>query len=87
MMTDYYNPAYWNGIATKNGYVAVVDCSDYAVSSYSGKRDYLYRTENGKRITMDEKDRRKIEALKEMTRERGVSSSRRRDSQKENRCY
>lgn len=75
MMTDYYNPAYWNGIATKNGYVAVVDCSDYAVSSYSGKRDYLYRTENGKRITMDEKDRRKIEALKEMTRERGASAA------------
>ena len=26
-MTDYYSPAYWNGIATKNGYILVVNCS------------------------------------------------------------
>lgn len=34
-MTDYYCPASWGGIATKNGYVLNVGCSTY----YSGKTE------------------------------------------------
>ncbi len=26
-MTDYFSPAYWNGVATKNGYVLCVNLS------------------------------------------------------------
>ena len=29
-MTDYWDPAYWGGIAEKNGYKLVVDCSHEA---------------------------------------------------------
>lgn len=39
-MTDYYSPAYWDGIATKNGLTLVVDVYS---NSYSGKE--VYKTE------------------------------------------
>lgn len=37
-MTDYWSPADWDGIATKNGYVVVIDCSDYILYSWKPKR-------------------------------------------------
>lgn len=73
-MTDYWSPADWDGIATKNGYIAVVDCGEYMVESRSGKEDYRYYSSNGKKVSaMTEKDRRTIEALKEMRQDRGAS--------------
>lgn len=41
--TDYYHPASWDGVASKNGYVLLVDVGSYGVS-YSGKevREYNY---------------------------------------------
>lgn len=40
MMTDYYDPAYWNGIATKNGYILVVNCSSEAKPEEIRKYNY-----------------------------------------------
>jgi hypothetical protein len=31
-MTDYYSPAYWNGIAEKNGYVLCVNVMEQLLS-------------------------------------------------------
>ncbi|QWU14398.1 hypothetical protein SAMN04487895_101707 [Paenibacillus sophorae] len=54
-MTDYYHPADWSGIATKNGYVLLIDICNYNLS-LSGKeeREYIYnskRTVSNERIT------------------------------------
>ena len=47
-MTDYYDPARWDGVATKNGYVLCVDVSPYDVESNSGKvEEEHYREETG----------------------------------------
>jgi phospholipid N-methyltransferase len=38
MMTDYWNPASWDGIATKNGYVLVIDNNNTRYSGYEVKK-------------------------------------------------
>lgn len=51
MMTDYYNPASWEGIAEKDGFVLVIDNNS---NSRSGKEireyDYSKRVNNSERI-------------------------------------
>ncbi len=38
-MTDYFAPAHWDGVATRDGATVCVDVSGYTVSSNSGGRD------------------------------------------------
>lgn len=66
-MTDYYSPANWSGIASKNGYVLVVDCKS---NSDSGRDITRYNKEY---IFMSNSDKNKIESLKNMTQEKGAS--------------
>lgn len=46
-MTDYYHPASWHGVASKNGYVLLIDIGSYGLS-FSGKevRKYNYSKNN-----------------------------------------
>lgn len=71
-MTDYWSPADWDGIATKNGYVAVFDCSEYMASSYSGKVDYR-RSNNKETVEMSADIQAKIKKLEEIRQDRGAS--------------
>ena len=66
-MTDYYDPAYWNGIAEKNGYKLVVDHS-FAQE----ERRYTVRTSAA--AAFDAETAAKIEKLEQMTTERGASA-------------
>ena len=66
MMTDYYDPAYWNGIATKNGYTLVVNCSSEAKPKEIRKYNY-----DG--ALQDRSISEKIAKLEQMTMERGAS--------------
>lgn len=66
MMTDYYDPAYWNGIATKNGYTLVVNCSSEAKPKEIRKYNY-----DG--TLQDRSISEKIAKLEQMTMERGAS--------------
>jgi len=68
-MTDYYSPASWEGIATKNGYVLVVDCNS---NSNSGKAITRYNYNNEQQIS-NSSILDKIEKLKNMTVKRGAS--------------
>lgn len=68
--TDYYNPEYWSGVAEKNGYVCVIDCS----SRYSGKIDYHARHSRTSEVVLSERDQRLVKALREITQERGASA-------------
>ena len=66
-MTDYYSPADWSGLATKNGYILVVDDkqgrnSNSEITVYNN--DYKYMNNN---------DTSKIEALKNMTQDNGAT--------------
>lgn len=65
-MTDYYDPAYWGGVAEKNGYILCVDV--YGASEPQEIREYNY---DG--FTYDRTIAEKIEKLKQMTVERGAS--------------
>ena len=65
-MTDYYSPAYWDGIATKNGYTLVVDHSR-AAEEY--KREYTVYTED------NSENAEKIAKLSRMTQANGASAS------------
>ena len=71
-MTDYWSPADWDGIATKNGYVVVIDCSDYIVKSRSGKKDYR-RSNSPEEIELTVEIQQKIKKLKEIRQDRGAS--------------
>jgi hypothetical protein len=71
-MTDYWSPADWDGIATKNGYVVVIDCSDYIVGSRSGKKDYR-RSNSAEEIELTVEIQQKIKKLKEIRQDRGAS--------------
>lgn len=66
MMTDYYDPAYWGGIATKNGYTLVVNCSSEAKPEEIRKYNYDGTLQNR---SISEK----IAKLEQMTMERGAS--------------
>jgi hypothetical protein len=48
-MTDYYSPESWDGIAEKNGYVAVVDVSNHPQGTLacSGGRKHYRRVQDG----------------------------------------
>lgn len=66
MMTDYYDPAYWGGIATKNGYTLVVNRSSEAKPEEIRKYNY-----DG--TLHDRSISEKIAKLEQMTMERGAS--------------
>jgi len=66
-MTDYYCPAHWDGLATKNGYVLVVDMYSNA---NSGKDIKEYNRNNAQKNMSDTKKIKKLEA---MTMDRGAS--------------
>ena len=64
-MTDYWDPAYWNGTAEKNGYVFV-----FNHDTASKGRSYTAT----KTVVVDE-NMAKIEKLRQMTQERGASAA------------
>lgn len=66
-MTDYYSPADWEGVATKNGYVLVIDNKYCCYSEQEIKR----YNNNYKAIT--EKDQQRINNLKDITVLRGAT--------------
>jgi hypothetical protein len=63
-MTDYYSPAYWYGVATKNGYVLVID------KGYPQKKEEIKKYNHSNTSI---KDTKKIEQLKKMTQENGAT--------------
>lgn len=64
MMTDYWSPEHWRGIAEKNGYKLVVD-HQYAAE------ERRYKTV----VTIDSATAEKIKKLEQMTQERGASAA------------
>lgn len=64
-MTDYYSPAYWDGVASKNGYVLVVDNTG---TYYSGYEKYKVEYDTNSSSKYD-----KIDKLKNMTIENGCT--------------
>lgn len=62
--TDYYDPAYWGGIATKNGYTLVID---HSTAAQEYRRTYTVNTETSPEIN------EKIKKLQRMTKENGAS--------------
>ena len=67
-MTDYYDPAYWGGVAEKNGYILCVDV-------YSEAKPEEIRKYNYDGFTYDRSIAEKISKLEQMTIERGASES------------
>lgn len=65
-MTDYYEPEYWGGVASKNGYVLCVDV--YGEAKPEEIREYNYDA-----FTYDAGIMEKINKLEQMTVERGAS--------------
>jgi hypothetical protein len=74
-MTDYYSPASWGGLASKNGYVLVVDCR------YEGKETEITKR-NPNYIQMSNSDQTKIESLKNMTTSNGATTGEAENAQK-----
>lgn len=68
LMTDYYDPAYWNGVAEKNGYILCVDV--YGAAQPEEIRKYNYDS-----FTYDHSIAEKIAKLEQMTVERGASEA------------
>lgn len=67
--TDYYSPAYWRGIAYKNGYILVVDDSE-------GLEDkWITRTQTNYLNALDSKDKERIEKLKNVTVQNGATEA------------
>ena len=65
-MTDYYSPAYWNGVAEKNGYILCVNV-------YGAAKPEEIRKYNHGSFTYDKNIMEKITKLEAMTVERGAS--------------
>ncbi|WP_125154523.1 hypothetical protein [Clostridium rectalis] len=65
MMTDYYSPANWGGIAKKNGFVLCVD------TPYSAKSMPIEKYNYGS--CLSQSDLNKIEKLEALTQERGAT--------------
>ena len=65
--TDYYCEAYWSGLATKNGYTLVVDCS-----SEAAEYRRTYQRETAPELSAE--IREKIAKLEQMTQARGASA-------------
>lgn len=72
-MTDYYSPAYWNGIAEKNGYILVVD------NKYESQGEDIKKY-NPNYIKINKSDKNRIESLKNMTQENGATESEERNA-------
>ena len=66
-MSDYYDPAYWDGIAEKNGYRLVIDKN----TKVEDKTETRTRYNNG---NLSFADLEKIKKLEAMTMERGASA-------------
>jgi hypothetical protein len=64
-MTDYYSPANWGGIATKNGFILVID------NSYATESRPIIKHNYGS--CLSQSDREKIEKFENMTVSRGAS--------------
>lgn len=64
-MTDYYNPAYWDGVAEKNGYIFC-----FNVYSATEEQEIKQYTNIG---TVDHSIYEKINKLQELTTERGAT--------------
>lgn len=67
-MTDYYSPAYWGGVAEKNGYILCVNV--YGSAEPQEIRQYNYSG-----FTYDHSIAEKIKKLEAMTIERGASEA------------
>lgn len=67
-MTDYYSPAYWNGVAEKNGYIFVYNCG------YAAKPEEIRQYKLNENTT-SQSSYEKIQKLKQMTVERGASEA------------
>ena len=67
-MVDYYSPAYWDGVAEKNGYILCVDV--YGEAEPKEVRQYNYDS-----FTYDKNIMEKIKKLERMTVARGASES------------
>lgn len=67
-MTDYFDPAYWGGVAEKNGYILCVNV--YGEAKPEEIRQYNYNN-----FTYDKNILEKITKLKRMTVERGASEA------------
>lgn len=65
-MTDYYSPAYWGGVAEKNGYVLCVNV--YGAAERQEIRKY-----NKNNLSISADTREKIEKLQAMTVDRGAT--------------
>ena len=63
-MTDYWDPAYWGGIATKNGFTLVID---HSTAAQEYRRTYKVYSEEDPEI------REKIAKLEKMTQTNGAS--------------
>ena len=67
-MTDYYSPAYWNGVAEKNGYV-------FCFNVYGASKGEEIRKYNYDGFTYDSSIMEKIAKLERMTVENGASEA------------
>ena len=67
-MSDYYDPASWDGIAEKNGFLLCVDVEEWQVKNYSGKEVYSYNSTINSNI-----DYEKIKKLEAMTQANGAT--------------
>lgn len=67
-MTDYYSPAYWNGVAEKNGYILCVNV--HGAREPEEIRKYNY---DGKMVDISISE--KIKKLQQMTVDRGASEA------------
>ena len=67
-MTDYYSPAYWNGVAEKNGYV-------FCFNVYGASKEEEIRKYNYDGFTYDNSIMEKIAKLERMTVENGASEA------------
>lgn len=65
-MTDYYSPADWGGIATKNGFTLVVDCK------YSAEREEIRKYDYSK-SSISQNNYNKIKQLEKMTQANGAT--------------
>ena len=75
LMTDYYSPAYWNGVAEKNGYILVVNCN--CAEKPQEIREYHYDD-----LVLDKSIADKIAKLEQMITERGASPQEEETAQK-----
>lgn len=80
MMTDYYDPAWWGGIATKNGYILVVNCRNDSKPEEIRKYNY-------EGTLHDRSISEKIAKLEQMTMERGASEQEEESAKKMTESY